>query len=101
MSKELVDSKMDEAYQLIENNQFLDAVYILKQLKIKCPPDLIKDVKEWEKNKDKTLEKVISNIEEEHIHQFDKENKMNSKVKDYSWDYYMFYNRLRRENEIY
>jgi len=101
MSKELVDNKMDIAYNLIEEGNYLEAVNMLSQLKIKCPPELIKEVKDWEDKKDKQLEKMIADIDDKNIHTIDKEQEKYSKLRDYSWDYYMYYNKIRRENELY
>lgn len=101
MSKEQVDEKMDMAYNMIEAGEYGEAVNVLSQLKIKCPPELLTQIKEWEGEKDKQLEKSFATIDQKNIHNLEKENEKLVKIKDYSWDYYIYYNKLRRENEIY
>ena len=100
MSIEYVDHKMDEVYELIEQGEYLVAVNKIQQLKIKCPNDVLSDIKEWEDKKDKLFSEKIAEIEKTNMHPFDKNNKEYGITRDYAWDYYMYYNKLIREYDV-
>lgn len=101
MSKEYVDNKMDEAYEMIEQGGYLQAVDKIRQLKIKCPSDILKDIIEWEEKKDNQYTNKTNEIEATNMHIFDKETKKLSTAKDYAWDYYKHYNKIIREYDVH
>jgi len=100
MSREYVDHKMDEAYELIEQGEYELAIAKIQQLKIKCPENILKDIQEWEEKKNNLYSEKIGEIEKTNMHPFDRDKKEYGITKDYAWDYYIYYNKLIREYDI-
>jgi len=99
MSKEFIDNEIDEAHQRIKEGDFEGAVEQLKNIKLRIHDEsILMDIKEFENGHDKEL---IKTIDSSNKHHFDKHNEQMQQVVKYAKSYLRFYDKLRKENEIY
>ena len=102
MSKEFIDNEIDEAHQRIKEGDFEGAVEQLKNIKLRIHDEsILMDIKEFENGHDKELEERIKTIDSSNKHHFDKHNEQMQQVVKYAKSYLRFYDKLRKENEIY
>ena len=102
MSKEFIDSRIDAAHDLIDQGDFDGAVTILKNVKIRIhDPTIERLIREFEQEYDgKAKEKLnkLRKMFEDAIVEAGNEYEIG---KSYAIAYLNFYDKLRKEHELY
>jgi len=102
MSKDFIDNEIDQAHELIKQGGFEDAVNILKLLKTRIHDDvLISKIKKFEDEHDKKLEERYLEINNSDRHRYDKRDEKMKQLFSYAQSYLHFYDKIRKENDIY
>jgi len=102
MSKEFVDNEIDEAHHLIKQGAYEQAVNNLKDLKMRIHEQTVLDeIKTFEEEHDTKLQQRLKNIEGNNEDPLRKQNDGAEQVSKYARAYLSFYDKLRKEHEIY
>ena len=102
MSREFIDREIDEAHELIKRGEYEQAVNQLKDIKLRVHEDDVSSkIKNFEDEHDKKLEERLKNIEKGSLDPLRKQSDAISQLVTYAKSYLTFYDRLRKEYEIY
>ena len=102
MSKEFIDNEIDEAHYLIKKGEYEQAVNQLKDIKLRIHDTQILDkIKEFENEHDKKLQERLRAIDNSNKDPLRKQAEAIEQLSRYAKAYLSFYDKLRKEHEIY
>ena len=102
MSKDFVDQEIDEAHYLIKQGEFEQAVSQLKDIKLRVHDDKLLDkIDIFERKHDDKLKERLTTIEKDNNDPLRKQSDGMEQVAKYARSYLSFYDKLRKEYEIY
>lgn len=102
MSKEFIDSRIDAAHELIDQGDFQSAIHILRSIKIRVhDQDIEEQIKNFETQTDEQVSNKLQRIEQAFSDAIDKYGDGNRIVRKQAVSYLNFYDKLRKENDIY
>lgn len=103
MSSDFIDSRIDACHELIEQGDYKSVPEILKLIgEIRIHDKDVKEkIKGFEKSHDEQLEKNLLDIEHSSLDALNKEAKASKELYLYAISYLRFYDRLRKEYELF
>jgi len=103
MSGEFIDNKIDMCHELIEQGEYKNVVEILKLMgEIRIHDESLKEkIEKFEKEHDETLDKRLIDIEHSNDHGLIKQDNRVKEWFSYAVAYLKFYDKLRKEYELY
>ena len=102
MSKEFIDSRIDAAHDMLDQGNFEAAVHILKSIKIRVHDvEVEKQITDFEAGKDKEANDKLSQIEQVFSDAISKYGDGTEIARKRAVSYLNFYDKLRKENDIY
>jgi len=103
MSKDFIDERIDACHEALENGEYGNIPSILKligEIRIH-DQDLKEKIRQFEKQHDEKLERDIMEIEKTNEDSLRKQQKEQKMYYLYAVDYLRFYDKLRKEHELY
>jgi len=103
LSSDFIDSRIDACHELIEQGDYKSVPEILKligEIRIH-DKDVKEEIGKFEKTHDEQLEKNLMDIEHSNLDALNKEAKFNREYYLYAISYLRFYDRLRKEYELF
>ena len=103
MSKDFIDERIDACHEAIEEGNYIQVPNILKLIgEIRIHDKNIKaKIEMFEKEHDEKLEHDVVEIEKSSADSLRKQRETDKKYYLYAISYLKFYDRLRKEHEIY
>jgi len=102
MSKDFIDNEIDEAHDLIKHGDFEQAVMQLKDIKLRVhDKEILDSIKKFENEHDSVLEQRLREIEKSTVDPLRKQSQIFEQLSNYARSYLSFYDKLRKEYEIY
>lgn len=102
MSKEFIDSRIDAAHDLLDQGNYEAAVNILKSIKIRVHDENVeKIISDFETKKDKESNEKLNQIEQVFTDAIEKYGDGSNIARKHAVSYLNFYDKLRKENDIY
>ena len=101
MSKEFIDNRIDMAHNLIDEGNPLNAITLLKNLKLRIHSDEVADkIKEFESKTDKDIEDGLYSINVSDKDELRKDHEKRNLMMDWAKRYLDFYDDLVKGYEI-
>ena len=102
MSKDFIDQEIDEAHYLIKQGEFEQAVSQLKDIKLRVHEEVVLErIKGFEREHDDMLKERLEKIEGDNSDPLRKQSNGMDQVAKYARSYLKFYDKLRKEYDIY
>ena len=102
MSSDFIDREIDEAHYQIKQGNFEAAVSQLKDIKLRVhEPKVVEVIKNFENEHDSKLEERLKKIDGENSDPLRKQSDAIDQVAKYARSYLSFYDKLRKDYEIY
>jgi len=102
MVNDFILSRIDTAHALIDEQQYEEAVGILKNLKLRIhDPDIEKRIKEFEDSHDRKLHEMLFSIENSNNDPLLKQRDAMNQLKKYAESYLKYYDGLIKKENIF
>ena len=102
MSKEFIDSQIDMAHDELNNGEYQATVGRLKNLKARIhEPEPSNEVKTFEDEHDKKFKDRLTNIDNDSKDELRKDQEIAEEYYRYALAYLNFFDKLRKEYDIY
>ena len=102
MSSDFIDNEIDQAHDLIKQGVYEQSVSQLKDIKLRVhEPKVVEEIKNFEEEHDKKLEERLKSIDGSNNDPLRKQSDAIEQIAKYARSYLSFYDKLRKDYEIY